>query len=186
MSDVGQGKAYKIALYLLVILILYNIGSGLIVKKMGIPGIFEIEFEDKSTPQSQPEVEHQTEKEPDQTQPQQKQPETPTRTETEPQQPASWQFVQPPALPESTCPRVSGMFWLQYPNIWYGPFYGYYLAWDRAGGFYAWDPYLVSSIPYPDPYRQVQRNTWLRLYNSPFNICVESSTGNVFGQYYPY
>lgn len=55
MSNNGQWKVHRIVLMLLGILILYNIGSGLLVKKMGIPGIFEIEFGEKSpTSQLQP------------------------------------------------------------------------------------------------------------------------------------
>jgi len=174
MSETGQAKPYRIVLVLLVIIILYNIGTGLIVKKVGIPGVFEVEFADKPASQLPAEP-------PPKTQPQ---PETQEHTETRTQQPTSWQAMQPPALPASTCPRVPGMFWLAYPNTWYGPFYGYFLAWDRMGGFYVWDPYL-GQIPYPDPFVQVQRNAWLRLPNSPFNICVEGVTGNVFGQYSP-
>jgi hypothetical protein len=94
------------------------------------------------------------------------------------------QFTQPPALPATTCPRVPGMFWLAYPNVWYGPFYGYALMLNSAGGFYVWDPYQ-GAMPYPDPFKQIQRSSWLRLQNSPFNVCVEGSTGYVFGQYSP-
>jgi hypothetical protein len=181
MSDTGQSKGLRIAFGLVIILILYNIGSGLIVKKLGIPGIFEIEF-DKPVAQLPAKPKTQTETgTPSQT-PSQSQPQTHTGAQ---QQQTTWQFVQPPSLPSSACPQVPGMFWMAYPNTWYGPFYGYFLAWDRAGGFYVWDPYL-GQIPYPDPFVQVQRNAWLRLPNSPFNICVDGSTGNVFGQYNPY
>lgn len=95
--------------------------------------------------------------------------------------------VQPPVAPNSTCAIVPGMFWLSQPNIWYGPFFGYAIAWNGPGGFYV--GYYASGQPifYPDQYAsgQAQRNVWLRLPNSPFNICVDSLRGNVFGQYSP-
>jgi len=189
MSDTGQSKGYRIAFGLLVILILYNIGSGLFVKKLGIPGIFEIEFADKpATQATQPtQTPLQTQLQSQENAEQQKQPQTTTQSipNTELQQVNPSQFVLPPALPASTCPRVSGMFWLPYPNVWYGPFYGYALMLNSSGGFYVWDPYYQSAIQYPDPFQQIQRSSWLRLQNSPFNVCVEGSTGQVFGQYSP-
>lgn len=52
MSSNGHWKVQRLVLVLLGILVLYNIASGLIVKKIGIPG-FWIEFGEKSHP-SQP------------------------------------------------------------------------------------------------------------------------------------
>lgn len=49
MSNNVQWKVYKLVLALLVILILFSIGSGLLVRKIGIPGLFEIEFGEKSS-----------------------------------------------------------------------------------------------------------------------------------------
>jgi hypothetical protein len=98
--------------------------------------------------------------------------------------------VTPPPLPVDICPQVGGMFWMQFPNQWYGPFVGfagegdYFLAWEGMGGFYVWDP-TYGEFSHPDPYAQMQRNSWLRLPNSPFNVCVDSQMGNVFGQYAP-
>lgn len=82
-------------------------------------------------------------------------------------------------------PQVPGMFWMAYPNTWYGPFYGYFIGWMAMGGFQVWHPF-TGPIVYPDPYHQVQRNMWIRLFNSPFNVFIDgSSTGHVFGQYSP-
>jgi len=88
-------------------------------------------------------------------------------------------------FPQNDALRVPGMFWMNYPDNWYGPFYGYYIMWLSVGGFQVWDPYR-GVIPFPDPYRQTARNAWLRLPNSPFNIYVDGSpAGHVFGQYSP-
>jgi len=83
-------------------------------------------------------------------------------------------------------PQVPGMFWMAYPNTWYGPFYGYFIGWMSVGGFQVWHP-MMGPIMYPDPFHQLQRSMWLRLFNSPFNVYVDgSSNGYVFGQYSPY
>ncbi len=94
------------------------------------------------------------------------------------------EFV-PEPLPRNTCDIVPGMFYMGNADSWYGPFgNGFGLKWIHPGGFYVWNPWSGSNF-YPDPYASVQRNTWLRLPNSPFNICVDSLAGNVFGQYSP-
>lgn len=95
--------------------------------------------------------------------------------------------TEPPVAPDSTCAVVPGMFWLGQPNIWYGPFFGYAIAWNGPGGFYVGHQSSGQPAFYPDLYAsgQAQRNVWLRLPNSPFNICVDSLAGNVFGQYSP-
>lgn len=82
-------------------------------------------------------------------------------------------------------PQVPGMFWMTYPNTWYGPFYGFFIGWMSVGGFQVWHP-MMGPIVYPDPYRQLQRNMWVRLFNSPFNVFVDASPGGyVFAQYSP-
>ena len=83
-------------------------------------------------------------------------------------------------------PQVPGMFWMAYPNTWYGPFYGYFIGWMSVGGFQVWHP-MMGPIMYPDPFRQLQRNMWVRLFNSPFNVYVDGGpNGYVFGQYSPF
>jgi hypothetical protein len=82
-------------------------------------------------------------------------------------------------------PQVPGMFWMPYPNTWYGPFYGFFIGWMAVGGFQVWHP-MMGPIVYPDPYHQMQRNSWVRLFNSPFNVFVDGGpTGYVFAQYSP-
>lgn len=83
-------------------------------------------------------------------------------------------------------PQVPGMFWMAYPNTWYGPFYGYFIGWMSVGGFQVWNP-MMGPITYPDPFHQLQRNMWVRLFNSPFNVYVDGGpNGYVFGQYSPF
>jgi len=115
---------------------------------------------------------------------------------TLPQPPNSESFGGPPvasttsnvpgALPSGTLPpQVPGMFWMPYPNTWYGPFYGFFIGWMSFGGFQVWHPFY-GAIPYPDPFGQLQRNTWVRLFNSPFNVYVDGGpSGYVFAQYSP-
>lgn len=82
-------------------------------------------------------------------------------------------------------PQVPGMFWMPYPDTWYGPFYGFFIGWMSVGGFQVWHPMMGPAV-YPDPYRQLQRNMWVRLFNSPFNVYVDGGpNGYVFGQYSP-
>lgn len=92
----------------------------------------------------------------------------------------------PGTMPGGTQPpQVPGMFWMPYPNTWYGPFYGYFIGWMGIGGFQVWHP-MYGLITYPDPYRQLQRNMWVRLFNSPFNVYVDGSpSGYVYAQYSP-
>lgn len=88
-----------------------------------------------------------------------------------------------PAGPQP--PQVPGMFWMPYPNTWYGPYYGYFIGWMTIGGFQVWHP-MVGPIAYPDPYLQLQRNMWVRLFNSPFNVYVDGGpSGYVYAQYSP-
>lgn len=91
-----------------------------------------------------------------------------------------------PAIPPSvSVPSVPGMFWMPYPDTWYGPFNSYYIGWMSIGGFQVWHP-MMGVIPYPDPFRQFQRNIWVRLLNSPFNVFVDGGpNGYVFGQFDP-
>jgi len=91
--------------------------------------------------------------------------------------------VTPDNLPPSNVPQVPGIFWMPYPNTWYGPFNGYYIGWLSIGGFQVWHPFF-GLVPYPDPYMQFQRNLWVRLINSPFNVYIDGGpSGYVFGQY---
>lgn len=92
----------------------------------------------------------------------------------------------PTAMPRGPQPpQAPGMFWMAYPNTWYGPFYGYFIGWMALGGFQVWHP-MYGAIPYPDPYHQLQRNMWVRLPNSPFNVYVDGShNGYVYAQYSP-
>lgn len=91
-----------------------------------------------------------------------------------------------PSMPGNVQPpQVPGMFWMPYPNTWYGPFFGFFIGWMGVGGFQVWHP-MMGPIYYPDPYRQLQRNMWVRLFNSPFNIFVDGGpNGYVFAQYSP-
>jgi hypothetical protein len=86
-------------------------------------------------------------------------------------------------------PQAPGMFWMPYPNTWYGPFYGFFIGWMVVGGFQVWNPMMspmMGPVVYPDPFRQLQRNMWVRLFNSPFNIFVDGGpNGYVFAQYSP-
>lgn len=97
-------------------------------------------------------------------------------------------FVPQPAVPTNTCSGATDDFWLQYPDLWYGPFgNGDTLQFSSAGGFYVWDadyygtPGLGATIPYPDPYLQWPRDQWLDLSGSIFSVCIDS-IGNVFGR----
>lgn len=92
----------------------------------------------------------------------------------------------PATMPMGTQPpQVPGMFWMSFPNTWYGPFYGFFIGWMTVGGFQVWHP-MMGPIVYPDPFRQLQRNMWVRLFNSPFNVFVDGSpNGYVFAQYSP-
>lgn len=103
---------------------------------------------------------------------------------TDPNAPPEGQIgIMPGAIPASSAPQVPGMFWMPYPNTWYGPFNGYYIGWLSFGGFQVWHPFY-GLIPYPDPFLQFQRNMWVRLINSPFNVYVDGGpNGYVFGQF---
>jgi hypothetical protein len=93
--------------------------------------------------------------------------------------------ITPGPMPVASVPQVLGMFWMTYPDTWYGPFNGFYIGWLSMGGFQVWNPY-AGIIPYPDPFRQFQRNIWVRLINSPFNVYVDGSpNGYVYGQFSP-
>lgn len=196
MAEQGKWSPQNIFYLLAICLVLYNIGSGLIVKKIGIPGIAEFSFE-KESPPSPPERAPSPTAPPQQTvvgqssPTQQEQPVPGHGDDTSPgQTPASTPgqspaFVQPPTLPDHTCPSIAGMFWMSMPNTWYGPFNGFAISWQSGGGFFIWNPYASGVVPFPDPYAQVQRNTWIRLTGTPFNICVDSTAGRVFGQYSP-
>ena len=85
-----------------------------------------------------------------------------------------------PALPSNTCPAVQGMFWMQYPNSWYGPFAeGDAVQFSSAGGFYVYHGAYNTVVPYPDPQSQIPRNVWFPLQQSRFSVCVDS-VGHVF------
>jgi hypothetical protein len=174
MSDQASSGLAKLGIGVVVCVIIYNLFSGFVAKKVGIPGLFEIEFGPKTTysptpgpvnPTPAPQV---------------------TNQPSAPPLPNPTMFSQPPApVANYACPTVPGVFWMQYPNTWWGPFGGgYAIGWYSGGGFGVWNPYIYQTVNYPDPYRQTQRNTWLRLTNSPFNICIDSH-GNVYGQYAP-
>ncbi len=102
--------------------------------------------------------------------------------------PITADFVLEPQVPSNACPEVSGIFWLQYPDIWYGPFFGGdALLLSSFGGFTVWDADMLNvygtygaTIPYPDPFFQVPRNQWIPLNGSIFHVCIDSG-GNVFG-----
>jgi len=199
MSDQGSSWVAKLGVGVILVLIAVNLFSGLVAKKVGIPGMFEIEFGPKDTPQPTPApVTPQPTQAPATPQPSM-QPVAPLPTPqggntqalnpSQQQLPAPnvGQFNQPPAPTQHyACPTVAGIFWIPYPNIWYGPFgYGYAIGWYSNGGFGVWNPYMYQTVNYPDPYRQAQRNKWMNLTGSPFNICIDSA-GNVYAQYWPY
>lgn len=96
-------------------------------------------------------------------------------------------FAAQAALPNNTCPAVQGQFWMQYPNVWYGPFFGDGISLSGAGGFWVYNAQMLNTsgtfgayLPYPDPNHQYPRNIWFPLQQSRFSVCVDSS-GNVFG-----
>lgn len=103
-------------------------------------------------------------------------------TEGQSSEPVPTVTLEPVAAPQGTCPSVHGMFWMQFPESWYGPFGGYFLGWHQAGGFSVWDP-VAGGIEYPDPGGQVQRNTWFELSGTPFTICVDTTMGNVLARF---
>lgn len=115
-------------------------------------------------------------------------PEPPALTLSRPEPPEF--FTQRPATPSNTCPDTPGVFWMQSPNVWYGPFPGGEgIGFSSAGGFQIWNPNMIniygtygSAISYPDPYLQIPRNVWILLQGSRFYVCVDSS-GYVFGSY---
>jgi hypothetical protein len=87
--------------------------------------------------------------------------------------------VEPPAVPpkNNQCPFRADASLLNYPGIWYGPFFvrgisyaiGYdlqhiYVA-DSIGGLNSWDDPAVSN----------RRNQWLRLNGTPFRVCVDQA-----------
>lgn len=110
---------------------------------------------------------------------------SPTSVRSTPATPQT--FAPQPPLPLNTCPLVQGMYWMQFPNTWYGPFAGGDgISFSNTGGFYVWDADMLNDsgtygviIPYPDPNSQIQRNVWVPLQQSRFSVCVDSS-GNVF------
>jgi hypothetical protein len=91
--------------------------------------------------------------------------------------PATASFAVPAAeAPETGCMVSANTFWLEFPGVPYGPFGGYYVAWDNAG-YYVWDPaagWLAYGIPQ-------QPNTWMDLQASPFYLCLDTG-GAVFGE----
>lgn len=97
-------------------------------------------------------------------------------------------FTEAPALPSNTCPDRPGMFWMQYTDIWYGPFLnGDALMASSAGGFVVWDAdmpnisgFYGAMVPYPDPFRQLPRNIWNPLLQSNFSVCIDGN-GGIFG-----
>ncbi len=96
-------------------------------------------------------------------------------------------FAPQQALPSNTCPVMQGMVWMQSPDMWYGPFTGGDgISFGSNGGFWVYNATMLNVygtygavIPYPDPYRQIQRNAWIPLQQSRFSVCVDGS-GNVF------
>lgn len=76
-------------------------------------------------------------------------------------------------------------FWMVSPGYWYGPFGNDYLIWTVGSGFQTWNQFMGYRL-YHDPFKQLQRNTWIRLVNSPFNVWVDGGiSGFVFAQYSP-
>lgn len=188
----------KFGIGIVLVLIAVNLFSGLVAKKVGIPGVFEIEFGPKENPQP---TQAPTTPQPTQataTPQPSMQPVAPLSSPQaaniqapDPSQrlsiPIAGQFSQPPAPQQNyACPPVAGIFSIPYPNTWYGPFgYGYAIGWYSNGGFGVWNPYDSRTVNYPDPYRQAQRNMWMNLTGAPFNVCIDTN-GNVYGQYWPY
>lgn len=194
MSDEGSSLMAKFGIGIVLVLIAVNLFSGLVAKKVGIPGVFEIEFGPKENPQpTQAPTTPQPTQAPATPQPSM-QPvaplSSPQATNIQALDPSqrltASQFIQPPAPQQSyACTTVAGMFWIPQANTWYGPFYGYAIGWYSSGGFGVWNPYTSQTVNYPDPYRQAQRNMWMNLTGSPFNVCIDTH-GNVYGQYWPY
>jgi hypothetical protein len=195
MSDQPASWVAKLGAGVVLALIVVNLFSGLVAKKVGIPGVFEIEFGPKDTRGPNPPPSPQ----PTQTAPS-PQPSTLSvaplpSPKAQPPNHSQWSLPTPntvdlsqPLTPTRNyaCPTVAGIFWLPYPNIWYGPFgHGYAVGWYSSGGFGVWNPNLYQTVNYPDPYKQAQRNVWMNLTGSPFNVCIDSY-GNVYGQYWPY
>lgn len=195
MSDQPASWAAKFGAGVVLALIAVNLFSGLVAKKVGIPGVFEIEFGPKDPPgpnspkdpqPSQPPASPQPSMQPIAPLP------SPNAQALDPSQrnlplPNTVDFSQPPAPTQNyACPTVAGIFSIPYPNTWYGPFgNGYAIGWYSSGGFGVWNPYIYQTVNYPDPYKQARRNTWMNLTGTPFNVCIDSY-GNVYGQYWPY
>lgn len=105
-----------------------------------------------------------------------------------PNTPAPSAFAAQASLPQNSCPAVQGMFWMQYPNSWYGPYgNGDAIFFNGAGGFSVYNAQMLNHFgkpgavgSYPDPYRQLPRNVWIPLLQSRFSVCIDG-LGNVFG-----
>jgi hypothetical protein len=80
-------------------------------------------------------------------------------------------FAEAPTLPTSTCQDKPDKFWMEFRDIWYGPFLnGDALMASRTGGFVVWDADLPNEfgffgavVPYPGSFNQLPRNTWTPL-----------------------
>jgi hypothetical protein len=104
-------------------------------------------------------------------------PPTDVPTELSTPDPATASSAVPAAqAPQTGCPLSANTFWLEFPSVPYGPYDGYYVAWDSFG-YYVWDP-LVGWIAYGYPQ---EFNIWIDLSGSPFYLCLDS-TGAVFGE----
>lgn len=110
----------------------------------------------------------------------------PSNASDKPKPPST--FTPEPSLPTSACPGVQGMFWMQYPNAWYGPFAGGdAISFGSAGGFFVYNAQVPNDFgtlgavaTYADPYAERPRNVWVPLLQSRFTVCVDDS-GRVFG-----
>jgi hypothetical protein len=183
MNDQASSWVTKVGVGVVLLLIAVNLFSGLVAKKVGIPGVFEIEFGTKGTLQPTPQpIQAPAAPQPSMQpvaplpSPQGGNPHVANPSQEKLPLSSAVGFNQPPAPTQNyACPTVAGIFWLAYPNTWYGPFgQGYAIGWYSAGGFGVWNPNISQTVNYPYPYRQDQRNMWMNLRGAPFNICIDS------------
>lgn len=96
---------------------------------------------------------------------------------------------QPAVLPaDAGCPFDPTAGWLPFPDVWYGPYDGFYIGYDFFS-FYVYDPYQLDAffgtygvtLPYPI---QITPNSWTPLFGTTFWVCIDTP-GNVYAAYAP-
>ncbi len=86
------------------------------------------------------------------------------------------------------CPPRVDSLWLQFPGIWYGPFWNAdstaYSIFHDQQFIYVGHSIMGIVGTYEDPGVYNQRNQWVALPNTPFDVCVDTN-GFVFAAYIP-